>query len=74
MPCEELIEKHIKEMAVTPRDPERINEFCDMLKKTWHKVPDWRFGQLMFNFFGDVYAKSKKDIFYIEDDVVNYPT
>ena len=50
------------------RDPERIDEFCDELKKMWHKVPDWRFGQLMSNALGEVYANTQTDIFYIEDD------
>ncbi len=50
------------------RDPTRIDKFCDTLKELWHRVPDWRFGQLMSNFLGDVYAETKRDIFYIEDD------
>ena len=50
------------------RDPKRIDTFCEELKKMWHKVPDWRFGQLMSNFLGDVYSKTGRDIFFIEDD------
>lgn len=49
------------------RDPKRIDEFCDELKKMWHRVPDWRFGQLMSNFLGDVYYKTKYDIWFIEE-------
>lgn len=50
------------------RDPKRIDEFCEELKKMWHQVPDWRFGQLMSNALGEVYAKKNRDIFFIEDD------
>ena len=45
------------------RDPNRIDSFCDELKKHWHKVPDWRFGQLVVNVLGI-------DPFYLEDDVI----
>lgn len=49
------------------RDPKRIDEFCEILKKVWHKVPDWRFGQLI-----EVLKRAiqKTDIFYIEDDTM----
>lgn len=51
------------------RDPNRIDGFCEELKKLWHLLPDWRFGQLMSNFLGDVYEKTNhRDIFFIEDD------
>ncbi len=46
------------------RDPERIDVFCDKLKEYWHKVPDWRFGQLVSNIFG----QSDTNQFYCEDD------
>lgn len=50
------------------RDPNRIDAFCEVLKETWHRVPDLRFGQLMSNFFGDVITATKRDIFFIEDE------
>lgn len=50
------------------RDPKRIDEFCEELKKMWHQVPDWRFGQLIINSLGEIQAKEKRDIFFIEDD------
>lgn len=50
------------------RDPKRIDEFCDELKVTWHRVPDWRFGQLMSNMLGDYAYQTKRDIFFPEDD------
>lgn len=45
------------------RDPQRIDKFCDELKQYWHKVPDWRFGQLICNVFGTFQI----DPFFIED-------
>ena len=50
------------------RDPKRIDKFCAMLAKTWHKVPDWRFGQLMSNILGEYYSQTKMDPFFVEDD------
>ena len=32
------------------RDPKRIDKFCNQLADIWKKVPDWRFGQLIYNF------------------------
>ena len=46
------------------RNPERIDEFCAELAKQWHKVPDWRFGQLISNVLGTYPG----DIFFPEDD------
>lgn len=43
------------------RDEKRIDVFCEKLRQYWHKVPDWRFGQLVTNVLG-------VDPFYIEDD------
>lgn len=44
------------------RDPNRIDEFCEALAKAWHRVPDWRFGQLVSN------LPYPMDPFFIEDD------
>ena len=47
------------------RDPERINPFLEKLGKIWKEnCPDWRFGQLIENVFGE----SKYVIFYMEED------
>lgn len=43
------------------RDPNRIDEFCAALAAVWHKVPDWRFGELVANVLG-------VDPFYVEDE------
>jgi len=46
------------------RDINRMKPFFDELEKVWKKYfPDWRFGQLMYNFFS-VYG----DPFYWEED------
>ncbi len=47
------------------RDPNRIDNFMYELGEIWKKeLPDWRFGQLIFNFIS-VYG----DPFYWEEDV-----
>lgn len=50
------------------RDPKRIDTFCDELKAIWHRVPDWRFGQLMSNMFGEYVGETGQDIFFTEDN------
>ena len=48
------------------RDPNRIDYYCDELAELWHKVPDWRFGQLIWNIIS--YNQNyDKDTFYLED-------
>lgn len=47
----------------TVRDPQRIPEFCGELADVWAKnCPDWRFGQLIVNVFGD------SDPFFLEEE------
>ena len=46
------------------RDPSRINIFCGRLAAIWQKVPDWRFGQLIFNAIREL----DRDPFYMEDE------
>ena len=50
------------------RDPKRIDEFCTELAQLWHKVPDWRLGQLIVNII-TAYSNKHNDIdpFYVED-------
>lgn len=50
------------------RDPNRIDEFCKTLAALWHRVPDWRFGQLMGNVLWTIAEETKVDPFYLEDD------
>ena len=49
------------------RDPKRLDDFYDRMKKIHQeKLPDWRFGQLMENFLGWL-AQQNKMCFYLED-------
>ena len=52
------------------RDPNRIDEFCATLADLWHKVPDWRFGQLVWNIFGKIFEDTHTSPFFIEDEVM----
>ena len=51
------------------RNPDRLDSFYDEIKE-YHKkhFPDWRFGQLMSNFFGWLYQEHKVDLFFPEED------
>lgn len=49
------------------RDPKRIDEFCDLLKEIWKRVPDWRFGQLISN-LGKQLEWTPGGFFYAEDE------
>ena len=46
------------------RNPERIDEVLQSLSNAWHKVPDWRLGQLICN----LQSAAGNDLFYVEDD------
>jgi len=51
------------------RDPKRLDSFYDELKRIHkEKVPDWRFGQLMSNFFGWLHSVKKVDLFFPEEN------
>ena len=45
------------------RNPERIDEVLQVLSDAWHKVPDWRLGQLLCN----LQSVAGDDLFYVED-------
>ena len=51
---------------MTMRDPKRIDKYCDELKRAWSRLPDWRFGQLMYNFINEL----AMDPFYLDDEVM----
>jgi len=44
------------------RDPKRIDEMCEQLKKLWKLQPDIRLGQLVCN------TLPQNILFYVEDD------
>jgi len=50
------------------RDPNRIDKYCQRLATMWKKFPDWRFGQLLTNVLGEYYARTKRDLFFPEDE------
>lgn len=49
------------------RDIKRVRKFCNQLATAWELLPDWRFGQLLFNIFEKLKTEGI-DPFYIEDD------
>lgn len=56
------------------RNPNRLDVFYEEMK-TIHKksFPDWRFGQLMSNFFGWLMSEKKMDLFFPEEeDMIEY--
>lgn len=54
------------------RDPKRIDEFCSRLASAWHRVPDWRFGQLMMNVLGEMSHAGRDPFFPEEDEMIRY--
>lgn len=50
------------------RDPKRLDDFYDRMKKIHQeKLPDWRFGQLMLNFLSMYMTGNETELFYMED-------
>lgn len=55
------------------RNKNRIKPFCDTLAKIWEKdCPDWRFGQLICNVFGEMASGGRDPFFPEEDEMINY--
>lgn len=49
------------------RDPKRIHRTALAIANVWADLPDWRFGQLMYN-FKTAMEREGRDIFYMEED------
>lgn len=49
------------------RDPKRIYPTTQAVAEIWTNLPDWRFGQLMYN-FKTAMEREGRDIFYMEED------
>lgn len=51
------------------RNPDRLDALYEKIKEI-HKTefPDWRIGQFMLNFMAWYGAKTRTDMFYIEDN------
>ena len=56
------------------RNPNRLDAFYEEMKIIHKKsFPDWRFGQLMSNFFGWLMSEKKRDLFFPEEeDMIEY--
>lgn len=55
------------------RDIKRIKKFCNELADLWaNNVPDWRFGQLICNVFGQMAAESRDPFFPEENEMIDY--
>ena len=51
------------------RDPKRLDKFYDEFKAIHQEsFSDWRFGQLISNFFGWIISEKKIDIWFPEED------
>ena len=51
------------------RNPDRLDTFYATIKNIHRKAfPDWRFGQLMSNFFGWLSYEKGVDLFFPEED------
>lgn len=54
------------------RDKKRISKFCNELADIWEKnCPDWRFGQLICNVFGEM-ACERDPFFPEEKEMIEY--
>lgn len=51
------------------RDVNRLDNFYESLKKLHKEIfPDWRFLQLMSNFWAWIYSEKGRDPFFYEED------
>lgn len=51
------------------RDPKRIEPFLETLNQLWSKMPDYRFGQLLYLLANSMYhTYGYEDMFFPEDD------
>lgn len=55
------------------RDKKRIFDFCNKLAIVWEKeCPDWRFGQMVCNIFGEMAGEGRDPFFPEEDEMIAY--
>jgi uncharacterized protein YihD (DUF1040 family) len=47
------------------RDPKRIEDVLNRIRRIWHIYPDLRLGQLLMNVVGP-----DQDLFYVEDEAL----
>jgi len=70
-----VAEEIVSEMDgdLSRRDPGRIDTVLNKLRGVWMQDPDMRFGQLVYNLYGEMPETRKMgitgiDMFYVEDD------
>ena len=55
------------------RDKNRIYKFCNEFADVWaNNVPDWRFGQLICNVFGQMAGEGRDPFFPEENEMIDY--
>ena len=55
------------------RDKNRIYKFCNEFADIWaNNVPDWRFGQLICNVFGQMAGEGRDPFFPEENEMIDY--
>ena len=55
------------------RDKNRIYKFCNEFADVWaNNVPDWRFGQLICNVFGQMACEGRDPFFPEENEMIQY--
>ena len=55
------------------RNVNRIRPFCNALANIWEEnVPQWRFGQLICNVFGQMAGDGRDPFFPEEDEMLEY--
>ena len=54
------------------RDIKRIRKFCNQLATAWELLPDWRFGQLIMNIFGQMKSDGKDPFFPEDESMIEY--
>lgn len=55
------------------RDKNRIYKFCNEFANVWaDNVPDWRFGQLICNVFGQMAGEGSDPFFPEENEMIQY--
>lgn len=55
------------------RDKNRIYKFCNEFADVWaNNVPDWRFGQLICNVFGQMAGEGRDPFFPEENEMIQY--
>lgn len=54
------------------RDPNRIPQILEKVRRLWEANPDWRLGQLLINAIDRVapFPSGQRRFFYLEDEIL----